>query len=656
MSWWALVPDALALALLAVVPGALALRLLGVRGLAGLAGAPPVTVAALGVLSVLLARLGIAWRLPAVLACLALLLAVLGGLAWLATRTTTPDDGAWRPRPLGTRRTLAVAAGTVAGAVLLAVPFVATLPGPDAPLQQWDAVFHLNALVAVRETGVVTPLGGLAPLYGNGTLAPYYPTGWHALLALAPGASVPAVTNAGMLVLGTGVWVLGLAGLAREVVARRTLPAVLAPLLAAGFVAYPAVQLTVLAQLANGLSTALLPGAVLLVLRAVRAVQARAAAPAVAGAVVAAVAGVGGVVVAHASGLFSLALVAGPLVVGALGGWALRLARGGRRAAGGGVLAALVAAVVGLPVVLANLDALSAVVGFERASGRSHLAALREVLLDQTLTYGYPGDGSGHLAVTAATVAGAVLVVLHRRHRWLTAALVLPVALAVLAAGPADHPLRWLAAFWYTQAGRIAPVAVVPAVLLAAYALTTAVGAVRRRVPARAAGHLALAVVLAVAVGTAVARLPLQVRVVASAYVPGELAWGTMATAEELAMMRQLELPDGAVVVGDPFNGSALLPAVAGVDVVFPQLGASGMSPAQRVLQEGLAAVHEDPAVCAALADVGATHLYQDTASADDGAKLDDRTAAMRDVDVSTGFTEVARAGTAAVYRIDACP
>ncbi|MBD8063110.1 DUF6541 family protein [Oceanitalea stevensii] len=657
MSWWALVPDALALALLAVVPGALALRVLGVRGLAGLAAAPPVTVAALGVLSVLLARFGVAWRLPAVLACLALVLAVVGGLAWLVTRRrATTDDGAWRPGPLGTRRALAVAAGTVAGVVLLAGPFVATLPTPDAPLQQWDAVFHLNAVVAARETGVVTPLGGLAPLYGDGTLAPYYPTGWHALVALAPGASVPAATNAGVLVLGTGAWVLGLAGLAREVFRRRTLPAVLAPLLAAGFVAYPVVQLTVLAQLANGLSTALLPGAVLLVLRAVRAVQARAGGPAVAGTVVAAAAGVGGVVVAHASGLFSLALVAGPLVVGALGGQAVRLVRAGRRAAGGALLAAVTAAVVAVPVVLANLDALSSVVGFERASGRSHTAALREVLLDQTLAHGYPGDGRAHLAVTAATLVGALLVVLHRRHRWLAAALVLTVALAVLAAGPADHPLRWLASFWYTQAGRIAPVAVVPAVLLAAYALTTAVDAVRRRVPARAAGHAALAVVLALAVGTAVARLPLQARVVASAYVPGELAWGTMATAEELTMMRELDLPAGAVVVGDPFNGSALLPAVAGVGVVFPQLGASGMSPAQRVLQEGLADIHDDPAVCAALADAGATHLYQDTATAEAGAKLDDRTAAMRGVDVSEGFTEVARAGTAAVHRIDTCP
>ena len=89
--------------------------------------------------------------------------------------------------------------------------------------------------------------------------------------------------------------------------------------------------------------------------------------------------------------------------------------------------------------------------------------------------------------------------------------------------------------------------------------------------------------------------------------------------------------------------------------VVFPQLGASGLAPAHRLLQERLAAVHDDPAVCDALREVGATHLYQDTATAADGAKVDDRTAGMRDVDVSTGFTAVASAGSATVHRIEVC-
>src|SRR5690606_15929788 len=182
--------------------------------------------------------------------------------------------------------------------------------------------------------------------------------------------------------------------------------------------------------------------------------------------------------------------------------------------------------------------------------------------LDQTLVHSYPGDGRGHLAVTAATLAGVALTVVHRRHRWLAVSFLLGVGLAALAAGPVDHPLRWLASFWYTQAGRIAPVAVVPAVLLAGYALTGLADRARLNVPGRVAGAAALAAVLAVPLGTAAARLPLQARVVASAYVPGELAGGTMATSAGLAMMGRLAdtRPPDAVVVGDPSTARRCCP------------------------------------------------------------------------------------------------
>jgi hypothetical protein len=237
-------------------------------------------------------------------------------------------------------------------------------------------------------------------------------------------------------------------------------------------------------------------------------------------------------------------------------------------------------------------------------------------------------------------------------------------AVAVLAAGP-ENPLRWLAGFWYTQAGRIAPVAAIPAVLLAAHAADLLVGAVRARRGRRGgrarregrAARMVTAAVLVAVVATAVGRLPLQHAVAASAYVPGELAWGTMATTEELAMIQRAgrTLPRNAVVVGDPFNGSALLPALAGVDVVFPQLGASGMSPEQLYLEENLGRLHDDPRVCDALRAAGAGYLYQDTTPAEDGAKVDPRTLAMRDVDTSRGLELVDRAGRAALYRITVC-
>src|SRR5690606_41725236 len=137
-------------------------------------------------------------------------------------------------------------------------------------------------------------------------------------------------------------------------------------------------------------ATALLPGALLLVVRAVHTVQARAGAGAAVASVLAAVTGLVGTVVAHASGAFSLAVLAGPLVVAAVGGWAVRTARSGRRALGGGALLALAAAVVTVPRMLANLEALAAVTGAARASGRSHPSAPAATLPDRPQAHGRP--------------------------------------------------------------------------------------------------------------------------------------------------------------------------------------------------------------------------------------------------------------------------
>src|SRR5690625_1254637 len=127
MTWWAALPHALVLALLIAVPGALALRLLGVRALAGLAGAPAVTLAAVGVLSVVFAPLGLAWRLHFVLGGLAALLGLvaLGARQLRAHRDTASEgraDVPWLPGALGARGVLAVTSAVVTGTVILSVP------------------------------------------------------------------------------------------------------------------------------------------------------------------------------------------------------------------------------------------------------------------------------------------------------------------------------------------------------------------------------------------------------------------------------------------------------------------------------------------------------------------------------------------------------
>lgn len=677
MSWWAALPGALALAVIWVVPGWAVLRAAGVRGLTGLGAGPATTSALVGLLAVAYDAVGLRWSLASMLAGFVVSVAVATIAAWTlrgaarALRThTRPGMELPLPPPLGRTEAAALAAALAVAVVLIAGPMVAGMGAPDRPEQAWDAVFHLNAVALVRDGGNASTLGALGPLYGGGS--PYYPTVWHAVAAVAPGlTAVPAAANVQNLVLAAVVWPLGMATLTRAAVRPGT-ASLLAPVLAAAFVAFPTVVFTVLAPWPFGLSVAVLPGALAALLVALRTPwRWRPKTAAAAGGLLT----LGGVVAAHGSGAFSAMALAGLMVIVVLGRQARHWWQAGRApvivaaaAIGVALLIAAAAAVGGLP-------ALRGTLGFERAGAESYRPALGKILRDAPLVYSYDGGGRTHLIVIALVVVGAIACLVRRRSRWLVVAWIGAVLLVLLAAGPEEHPLRPLTGFWYTQAARIAPLAVIPAVVLAALgaeAVTTPVaGWLRRHVPLRRRAVLLrrpggwasavplvvpLALVLAVVAATGGLRWDLKERVTASVYTPGEIAWGTMLSRAELAMIERLpaELPPDAVVLGDPFNGSAYLPALAGVDVVFPQLGPVRGDDA-RLLERSLADLGTDPAVCAAARSLGVTHLYADTAGAAEGAKVHERTAAMREIGAAAGLELVDTGGTATVWRLTGC-
>lgn len=665
MSWWALLPAAFALLALWLLPGWAVLWCLRVRGLIAFGAAPAVTAAVVGALGIVYSGVGVRWSLASMTvgSVLVAALAVATGRVLLPTR-------AWRgmlvlPDPLDRRTTALLAVSLALAAVLVGGPMMAGMGVPDRPEQAWDAVFHLNAVALVRESGDASTLGALASLYGGGR--PYYPTVWHAVAAIAPGLPVvPAAANLQNLVLAALVWPLGIASLTRAAVPSG--PAVLvAPVLAGAFVGFPTVVLTVLAPWPFGLSVAVLPGAVAALLIAVRTPWRRGSAAAAC----AALFSVAGVVAAHGSGAFSLVVVAGPLVVAALTRQARRWWLAGRASAVATAAAVTVAALALTTMLLVRLPSLRVTLGYERAGAESYLPALQKLLHDVPLVYRYGEQGPAHLVVNALVVVGAVACMTWRRGRWLVVAGVVALALAALAAGPAGNPLRPLTGYWYTQAARIAPLAVVPAVVLAAWGSVVVAGwptrwlrliqAARGRTVGSAAagrGQLVGPAVLALVVVavTSGLRWELREQVTASVYDPGEIAWGTMLSADELAMMDRLpeKLPAGAVVLGDPFNGSAYLPALAGVDVVFPQLGAVHGAPS-RVLEGGLEQIGSDPAVCAAIRSLGVTHLYTDTAGMAEGAKVHERTVGLRSLSTVGDLDLVDRAGTSAVWKLRTC-
>lgn len=656
MSWATVAPGILALALLWVLPGYAVLRLLGARGLLALGAGPAVTTGLSGVLAIGYDLVGVPWSLWSFLAGAALAVAVAAALG-LGLGTTRDPSGvtvAGERRLRHTERAWLALTWAVGGGVLAAA-MMTGMGRADQPPQAWDAVFHLNALWFIRDTGNASSLGGLAPMYVD-LAAPFYPATWHGIVAIAPGfPRVTEAANSSSLVLGSVIWIAGLVALARVVYPARALPAVLVPILAACFVTFPAVAVSMLAVWPFALSTACVPGTIALLIATFRGVL---------GWRMHLTLGIGlawavvGVVLAHASGLFSLGLLALPLLTVLLFRQLRRTARQGRPVLAWVVGLGTAAAVVGGLWFLVNFPAVRSIMDYQRGGQDSYLPGMGSMLIDHPLIYVYKIT-SVNLAVTLLVWVGIALTLRRRHARWLVVALLAAVALTLLAAGPPESPARVLAGFWYTQASRINQLVVIPAVLLAAGGsswLARTVGE-RLRVPIQVT---ALGVVVAVVALTSGMRWTSQVQVMASTYTTYPIAWGTMLEPEEIEMIDRAGevLPDDAMVLGEPVAGLPFLLHRADVQVVFPQLGELN-SPERDILERRFHDWYRDPEVCQAVHDLGITHVYADSLDFHDelNAKYEETTQGLYLIDPQEGesWHKLDEGGHASLWEFTGC-
>lgn len=662
MSWWGVLPGIALLAALWVLPGYGLLRAIGVRGLVAWGAGGAVTTATAGIFGVVFDWVGIAWSLWTFVAASALALSAAFALGH-RLGTFGSDEGV---RISGGRRSWSdrrwLAATWSVAALALTLPQMVGMSRADMPLQAWDAVFHYNAAWTIADTGNASLVGGLAPMYGD-TIAPYYPSVWHSIVAIAPGfPGVTEAANSSTLVIGAVIWIAGLVALAR-VVWQDTkhrhgwLPVVLTPIIAATYVGFPTVAMTMLGTWPFALSTACIPGTLALVIVALRGNQSwRFHLVHGIGAVVSAL----GVVVAHGSGLFSLALLAAPLAL-------VLLVKQGRRAIRAGYLwivavgaVVLVAASVYAVIWLLNFPPLRAVVEYERGGGENYWGPIGSIISDQPLIYAYPFV-SVNVAVFLLVIAGMVVSIRSKRARWLILAWGLAAVMVALAAGPVDNPLRPLSGFWYTQPSRIYQILLIPAIMLAAggaAALVRWLGSVLDRYSRYGLRVATVAVIVAVAVATFGFRWPTNVMVTQSIYNNWPIAWGTMLEEDEIAMVDRAAqtLPEDAVVLGEPVNGSSYLLARSDVEVVYRHLSPVHDSPERMLLMERFYQWRTDPEVCEAVRELGVTHVYTDRLTFDQGAKWETDTPGLRQAQpVDGSFELIDRGGEASLWRFTGC-
>lgn len=659
MTWWGLLPTLVGTGALVFVPGTVVLRLLGARGLYAWAAGPAVTAAVVAVGATSLGGLEIPWNLATATATTLVAWFLAAGAAWVARRLprATPYrlDAGLRPRAAA-----AVLGATGVAALLLAASIRSGMIRPDALLQQWDGVFHLGAVAYVRESGDASLFGALEPLYLPGMDSVYYPTVWHALVAISPfTASVPAAANATTFVLGVGAWLLGLAAMARAALPGRTAAAVMAPVLAAAATTYPSAIWSTSAQMPNAYSLAVLPGACAL---AIVALRGHAGTSNSWWTAFLAATAMLGVVATHASGAFALLAVLGPLVVGRALGAGYRGLRDGRRRAvlawTGGVLALVVL----LAVAEHRTGLLASFTSYPRAAAMTSSEAVRATVL------GFPPPDRPLLnaVLLALVVVGAVVALVRREGRWLVASLVVVAGLVVLAAGP-EIPGRWLTGVWYRSHVRVAALLPVPAALLGALgaaaigsgiaSLADRAGTRRPRARQMLAAAAILVVVAAAFLTTDRFRFEEKRFSFAQAYEAGSIRYGTLVGPGEEEMLRRMatELPDDAVLLGDALTGAAYAWPVSGVHVVFPQVSHSYLTPDQKYLAAHFRDLRTDPSVCEIVRRTGITHFWSEPPVSVQATDLAARSPGLFDVDTSSGFEPVLSGDSSVVYRITAC-
>lgn len=652
-SWLGVLPGIIAMAAVFTLPGYAVLRALGVRGLVGWGAAPAMTAGMAGIGAVVLDWVGLPWSLASFVASTAVAVVVAMGISvGLGTFRTSPVRVAGQ-RVLARRERGWLAATWALGGGLLAAAMMTGMRSANQPAQAWDSVYHVNAVWFIKDTGNGSSLGGLAPMYGD-TIAPYYPSVWHSLVAISPGFEfVTQAANASSIVIGSFIWIGGLVALARVVWPGQALPMVLVPVLAATYVTFPAIAVSMLGVWPYALSVACIPGTLALLISALR----KELSPRVHTTYAIGVLGAStGVVLSHGSGLFSLAVLAIPLGTVLVARQAVRYWKRGHQFKVGVTLIAAIATSVALSWLILTSAPVASIVSYQRGGQNSYLPGLGSLLIDHPLIYVYDIQAV-NAASTVLMVAGVVLCLRTKHARWLIVALLVTATLTLLAAGPPDNPARVLAGFWYTQASRINQILLIPVLMLGAGGAAWLARSLSRwrRVPLTAA-----AVVVMVALGSLTFgfRWSMQTQVMASTYSTWPIAWGTMLEEKEIAMVDRAAtvLPDDAVVLGEPTAGSPYLLARSGVEVVYPQLTPIAGSPERLLLAEKFSSWQFDPEVCEAVRSLGVTHVYADGLTFADGGKWQEETAGLRRIRTDLpGFERVDSGGKASIWRFTGC-
>ncbi|RAX43810.1 hypothetical protein DQ354_18800 [Arthrobacter sp. AQ5-06] len=642
------------------VPGALVAWASRVRGMALVAIAPAITVSIVAVSALLAPLANMKWSLlpvlllTAVIAAIALVITSRFGGTFQAPRYRFHSINWW----VGVGHALAL----LAAAFLIGRRLVAAFGRPEGFSQTFDNVFHLNAVRYILDTGSGSSIT-VSSMTGGG----FYPAAWHDLVALVAsitGSEIPVSVNVVNIVVGAFVWPLGCIFLAHTTLGNRVVVSVAAGILSAGFGAFPLLLLDFGVLYPNFLGNALLPVAVGLAIQAMGLASSAVESKPVRWLLFLSV--LPGISLAHPSSTMALvAMLLAPLLIL----WIRLTTTVARRSSRpslvvpGMILPLLIG--LGTVAVLWKTIRPPEIAAFWppiETTGR----AIGEVIASSAI--GRPVSW----VVMVLAVAGLMSLILRRSHLWLVGMYVVISGLFVVVASfPFGEVRTFFTGVWYNDPPRLA--SLLPVVVLPLAVIGAVRGWDRFVVPMFAS----FPITNNSSVEEKPCDTPRYVAVLAGLAVSGLLVAGTqqanvreaaisasggyqltnespLVSADEMALLMRMnnELPEDAVIVGNPWNGSALAYAFTGRDVIQFHI-LSELRAGSEKLYTGLNAAATDPSVCPIVERLKLSYVldfgHREVHGGDNGFR------GLDNLEEAGVATLVDSEGQAKIYKLTAC-
>ena len=280
------------------------------------------------------------------------------------------------------------------------------------------------------------------------------------------------------------------------------------------------------------------------------------------------------------------------------------------------------------------------------------------------------------MPLAALSLLGAAICLWRRRNWELVVGWILSMSLILAAIAPIPV-LSSITGLFYRNPHRLKAMTAVLAVLLVVIALDTLrtwLAPVAARICSGIRGALArtgladsvISMVTRVAAAVVVVILCTPAMVVGSQAIASDVREGYqpvlgdtrfIADEAELAMIRRLpdELPDDAVVIGDPVAGAGYIPILTGMRSVWVFPGQAADDEDGIYLREYFNQIHTDPHVCEILQHHGIKYFYADKDIRFNNSQLSKIRPGLYKVDTSYGFTLIDSGGSASLWRIDVC-